>query len=323
MVMSVLTILVCCIVLFLNKSRINKTTTYGLVGIVFLECVRIFISFQKINMLFPLIIMIFCSYFYYNKEISAVKISERSSLYKYEDFFPIVALIILSLLMLLEWKLFDGDLNSNGYLLIILSLLLIFARNVPKTYDKEYLFLLVFFFLLVIFIVFPSVTYKIINDTYESSHGTGWISNEYIVSMFLTIPLSNFLGILGYNVYAQGKLLYYEDLEVGRLASVEIAESCSGLYSITIFLAAFISYSLVNYKIFDFRTLVFILFGLLICYISNIFRMAIIVISGHYYGHDTLLWVHSNIGWLIFVFWLSLFWILVEKVLFSKTATDL
>ena len=41
---------------------------------------------------------------------------------------------------------------------------------------------------------------------------------------------------------------------------------------------------------------------------SNILRMYIVILSGHYYGLDTMLFVHNNAGWILFTFWLFLFW---------------
>ena len=43
--------------------------------------------------------------------------------------------------------------------------------------------------------------------------------------------------------------------------------------------------------------------------------MAIIVISGHYWGLDVLLFVHEYVGWIIFTFWMFTFWIITNKVL--------
>jgi len=36
--------------------------------------------------------------------------------------------------------------------------------------------------------------------------------------------------------------------------------------------------------------------------------MALIVLVGHYYGGDALTWAHANVGWMIFLGWVGLFW---------------
>ena len=51
-----------------------------------------------------------------------------------------------------------------------------------------------------------------------------------------------------------------------------------------------------------------IFLGILMSYIANLIRMTIIVIVGHYYGIESLLWTHENIGWIIFTIWMIIFW---------------
>ena len=80
-----------------------------------------------------------------------------------------------------------------------------------------------------------------------------------------------------------------------------------------IFIAAFLSFVLTEYKKMD-RTVVTLLFiGVIIAYLANLLRMSIIILSGHYWGSEVLYWTHSNVGWLIFVFWVGVFWIIITK----------
>ena len=43
--------------------------------------------------------------------------------------------------------------------------------------------------------------------------------------------------------------------------------------------------------------------------------MVLIVLVGHYFGLDTMLFVHEYLGWIIFTIWVFLFWILMDKIL--------
>ena len=57
----------------------------------------------------------------------------------------------------------------------------------------------------------------------------------------------------------------------------------------------------------------FLFFGFILAYLSNLVRMALIILTGHYYGHESLIFVHKYLGWLIFTSWCLLFWFIYEK----------
>ena len=120
-------------------------------------------------------------------------------------------------------------------------------------------------------------------------------------------PLENFLNLVGYTVWARDDILYFEDKNAGIISSVKIAFECSGLYSTMIFISAFISYNFCLRNRFDFDFYLFLAIGISLAYISNILRMSIIVIVGHYFGVDALTFVHTNLGWLIFIIWIFSF----------------
>ena len=55
--------------------------------------------------------------------------------------------------------------------------------------------------------------------------------------------------------------------------------------------------------------------GILMAYLANLLRISIIILTGHYYGYDALMFVHTNLGWIIFSLWLFIFWLFLEKFL--------
>ena len=91
--------------------------------------------------------------------------------------------------------------------------------------------------------------------------------------------------------------------------SLQIGLSCSGLYSVAIFVSAFTAFVAVEYKKFDHKVAMLLIVGIFLAWIANILRMTIIVIVGHYYGRNTMIWTHNNIGELIFMAWVILFWL--------------
>jgi exosortase/archaeosortase family protein len=99
----------------------------------------------------------------------------------------------------------------------------------------------------------------------------------------------------------------------GTVQHLGISAYCAGLYSFSIFMAAFFSFVLVFERLRT-RVLVIVLaLGLLVAYLGNLFRMVIIGIVGYYRGIDALLWAHQNVGWIIFLSWSAVFWYLLLR----------
>jgi len=149
-----------------------------------------------------------------------------------------------------------------------------------------------------------------------------WYSSPTLVEFFLSRPLSNLLVILGYNVYYSGDIVFYEDTTRHLTSQVQIGEACSGLHSIAIMFLALFSHILVFYRKIDSKVVSIFLIGIIIAYFSNLFRMALIVLAGHYYGSEALLWTHKNIGIILFILWFYFFYELVNYVLINKPKTN-
>ena len=143
----------------------------------------------------------------------------------------------------------------------------------------------------------------------------GWNFNEFFVHALLAKPLGNFLSILGYEVLVDRDTLIYYDTTLGYTQRVWIADDCSGIYSIFIFISFFISYIVVEYKKFDSYALYFLIIGVISAYVANILRMALIILAGHYRGGDALEWAHVNVGWMLFTLWMLIFWIIIINTL--------
>ena len=108
----------------------------------------------------------------------------------------------------------------------------------------------------------------------------------------------------------------------GSFDRVGITEACSGIYTTSIFISAFITYILVEYQQINRRVIFILILGVITSYFANILRMTIITGIGHYYGTDALLAAHANAGWLIFLAWIIPFWFLVFKYLIIEEAEE-
>ena len=161
---------------------------------------------------------------------------------------------------------------------------------------------------------FTTVLEAFLNDNQEV------ISSDTLIYLFLGKPLELFLTILGYDVWVVDNEIHFVDLESDSIRTLLISEACSGLTSIYVFLGALVSYLYVNSKKFDLTILLSLsIIGIAISFIANLLRMSIIVIVGHHFGEDYLQWAHSNVGWIIFTFWIFLFWSFLEKYIVAPS----
>lgn len=209
-------------------------------------------------------------------------------------------------------------LGSNDYVVLLLALSIGSYHYVPQKYSVERDFMLMFIFMLFLVVVIPTTYYA---QTYGTTEG-GWEDDNpdsSIIHFLLAKPLAflinTFFDIPHIDV--NGVLLTYHDIDGHRL-EISIALGCTGLYSASIFLSAFISYILVEYRQFDSKVGLFLILGIITSYIANLLRMIIILLVGYYYGMDALLTAHANAGELIFMFWIAIFWGLMFKYLEIK-----
>ena len=160
-----------------------------------------------------------------------------------------------------------------------------------------------------------SILYSLPYFIYKFFIGSSTDFTLALTTILLVRPLEKLLSILGYNVWSNETRLFFEDLNSGTVNSVIVAVECSGIYSMLIFICAFISYILITHNLFDRSVLLLLFLGIQMAYFANIFRMVVIVIVGHYFGVDALKWVHLNGGWLIFLTWIFIFWYILDKLL--------
>ena len=121
----------------------------------------------------------------------------------------------------------------------------------------------------------------------------------------------NLIGVPN-RILTTSRIEYYHN---GIAGVIIIARSCSGIYSFSIFSSSFIAFALVVYRKMDLKVILFMVLGTLLAYLGNIVRMTIVIASGHYYGAQTMIWVHENVGYVIFFAWMAFFWFLLYKFL--------
>lgn len=190
-----------------------------------------------------------------------------------------------------------GDLDT---LTIIFGGLVMIFPLIVKKFKVEASFSLLFIGLVVLFLVVPQAVASLHKNAGSS------VGNWYVEYM-LAAPFAGILNLIGIDASSHGSIVQIQ-FQDGTQQALGISAYCAGLYSFSIFLAAFFSFVLVFERLRT-RTLVFVLaLGLLIAYLGNLFRMVIIGIVGYYRGLEALLWAHQNVGWMLFLAWSAVFW---------------
>jgi exosortase/archaeosortase family protein len=80
----------------------------------------------------------------------------------------------------------------------------------------------------------------------------------------------------------------------------------------------YLAYLMSEFRKFTGRMGALILLGVLMAYVANIIRMGIIILTGVYHGPEALYWVHKEIGWMIFLAWVGVFWLISHWILHRK-----
>jgi len=193
-----------------------------------------------------------------------------------------------------------GDLDT---LTIMLGGLVLLSPFLLRKFRVETAFSLLFIGLVVLLLVVPQAVSSIHEDTGSS------VGNWYVHYM-LAAPFAAVLNLLGIDASSSSNIvsLQFHD---GTTQALSISAYCAGLYSFSIFLAAFASFVLVFERLSAKNLSIVLALGLLIAYLGNLFRMVVIGIVGYYNGLDALLWTHENVGWMIFLGWSAIFWYLV------------
>ncbi len=196
---------------------------------------------------------------------------------------------------------------STDVVVLGLGVVLVAFPFVPGRFHRERNFAVLFFASLALFFGVPLLLLRAGQDPYASV-------DEYTAAL-LAPQLSWLVNLFGMGSTYSGNILYYFDQTNGTLASVYIATSCSGLYSMGIFISAFLALVVTEYTRLSWRVGALMGLGVLIAYLANLLRMGIIVEVGYSFGGEALLWTHANLGDLIFLLWVAPFVWLSYRVL--------
>jgi len=299
------------LIIIVNEKSSNDKLKFIFNFLFISESITLSFFFYKFPLYFSLVILVLSGYYFekansnfaqYKNNHKKIFTGDSVTVLKYTGY------VILISMLLYEFYT-DIKFTSLNLLVTLFSLFCIFYNTVPSKFSNENDMVLIFLGLISLLILLPGL----LNEIPQLWSST-LFQQEFLVNFFLGRPLYHFLSLLGFNVISSADMIYYEDLESGLFQGVVIAKSCAGLNSIVVFVSALTSYLLVEYRKLDKRFFAYIFFGILISYFANLFRMALVIISGHYFGLSVLLQVHEYAGWLIFTAWVFIFWYVMDYI---------
>lgn len=230
-----------------------------------------------------------------------------------------VYISLMGFLILLAWSVWkiavvgSTELWMEDFIVTLFSMSLVLYQAGPSKIQPVKDFV-------VLYLMFLTIVFVIIWRMYEMLSGES--SSEitsYAEFYLVTKPVVGTIQLLGFRANAvldingPGLTNIIEYEHNGNMLRVGVGTGCSGLYSAGLFFSAFLAFVLARYRKVDKHIGVALGIGFIVTWASNIIRMVITVLVGIAWGHPALALVHSYLGILIFVSFITVFWVLIIR----------
>src|SRR2546422_5606157 len=231
--------------------------------------------------------------------------------------FPAFAIVLIALDLTYNQLVFGRiSVGTEDTILLLFAASLFAYPFIPARFGRERDFVLMFMAALLLVLVVPLLLLRLYYRDFERSVD----AYSWAALAPQTAAVLNLLGVPA-NVHpslgSTAPALTFTTRS-GAVLNVEITTACSGIYSFGIFASAFVAFVLTEFDRFRPKVLGLLALGFLTAYAANILRMVLIVLFGVYSDTpqdsvNNLLVAHSNLGWLIFLGWIALFWGIVFR----------
>ncbi len=239
--------------------------------------------------------------------------------------FPAFAIVLIGLDLAYNQLVFGGlSLGTEDTTFLLFAGALFAYPFLPARFGRERDFVLMFMTALILILVVPLLIARLYYQDFEKSVDiyswtalapqTAWMLN------LVGVPAS----VHPFPPFTAPALTF--TTKSGAVLTVVITTACSGIYSFGIFASAFVAFVVTEFDRVRPKVLVLLGLGFLTAYVANILRMVLIVLFGAYSDTpqesvNNLLIAHSNLGWLIFLGWIALFWGLVFRFVVRPSAS--
>jgi len=237
--------------------------------------------------------------------------------------FPAFAIVVIALDLAYNALVFRRiSLGTEDTIVLLFAASLFAYPFVPARFGRERDFVLMFMAALILILVVPLLLLRLYYQDFDRSvDAYSWVAlapQTAAVLNLLGVPANVHAFTDGFgNLLGTAPALTF-DTKSGAQITVVITTACSGIYSFGIFASAFVAFVVTEFEKFRPRVLGLLGLGFLTSYVANILRMVLIVLVGVFANSPTeatqnLMVAHSNLGWLIFLAWIALFWGLVFR----------
>jgi archaeosortase C (PEF-CTERM variant) len=239
---------------------------------------------------------------------------------KLRPYFPVLGIALISLDLVYNIFSATPQLLTFDTVILLFGGWLVVHNFIPKKFGRERDFVFIFLLFLVLILVLPLIILRAAVGDYNTS------VNFYSETL-LVPPLVALLGVFGVPVLDVNGIYMNIMLKSGQEVGVGITTECSGIFSAAIFAAAFIAFVFIEFQRFSRKVGALLVLGVFASYVANILRMTVIVLVGYHFDSpgtnlQAMLLAHANFGWIIFLLWISLFWLLMYKFLMKEKKDD-
>jgi exosortase/archaeosortase family protein len=230
-------------------------------------------------------------------------------------FFPLFGIIIIAVDLIYNLMLSGTpQLLTFDTIVLLFGSWLIFHNFIPKKFERERDFVFMFLFFLVLLMVIPLLILRFVTGNFEES------VNVYSANL-LVPPVVGLSRLFGVPILDVNGIWIQMALKSGQQVWIGITTECSGIFSFAIFASAFMAFVMIEFEKITKKVVALLALGIFTAYLANILRMTIIILVGYHFDTGNLqnmLFAHANLGWIIFLLWISLFWALTYKLLMKE-----
>ncbi|MHA2245905.1 MAG: hypothetical protein ACXADY_13160 [Candidatus Hodarchaeales archaeon] len=142
---------------------------------------------------------------------------------------------------------------------------------------------------------------------------------------FVTFVLL-FVGLIIFNGFSQDKVTSIDatTIQIESLTRISIVDSCSGIYSLIIFLSSFFffaSLTRINRAFKHVQMILFGIMGIIGIYLVNLLRILILINLSMNFPAFVLNEAHIYLGGIFIISYLSIFWVVIWTILPVRSST--
>lgn len=283
------------------NMKINDKLIYTTCASVFFVGLGVAMSWayytSRLLGLFLMIISMLISYMVYKKSHEVIPIDHKVN---FSQLCLGIILIIIDVIYNLffsdNFGPFDTGIIFTGMFLILINIL---GEKYLKIDEKMIAFASYFVFIAI-------VTYSMIYTGMQTLFGTSGDDNPFYnfftsLVIKITYPILNLI---------QPTTIFNNTINFNGF-TVGIGYACSGVESLAVFFSAITAFYFTQTKKDIKKLIKYFLIGGLALYIMNIIRVITLILIGYNFGADRMLFFHTNLGWVMFVIGMAVFWYLV------------